>query len=51
MILMMFVSPQAKDDFGLRMNYAMKLRFLHSSVVYSYLARPSRGSWATYANE
>jgi len=29
-ILMMLVGPQAKGDFELRMNYAMKLWFLHS---------------------
>ena len=31
-ILMMLVGPQAKGDFELRMNYAMKLLFLHSPI-------------------
>ncbi len=58
-ILMMLYSPQAKGDFELRMNYAMKLQFLHSSIeiqiidvyIIIFVARPSRGSlWATTPN-
>ena len=34
MMLMMLVGPQAKGDFELRMNYAMKLLFLHSPKIF-----------------